>query len=44
MDLIKSSFFDSQVKAADLFEFFLEDIVFNHFLKEDLGYFKYLEK
>ena len=43
MELITTSFFDGMIKAADLFEFFLEDIVFNHFLKEDIAYFKYIE-
>ena len=37
-------YINEQIKVSDMFEFFLEDIIFNHFLRGDSMYFKYIDK
>ena len=44
MQIIRDSYINEQIKVSDMFEFFLEDIIFNHFLRADSMYFKYIDK
>ena len=44
MQIIRDSYINEQIKVSDMFEFFLEDILFNHFLRGDSMYFKYIDK
>lgn len=41
---IKEKFYGNEIKTSDLFGFFLEDLILNHFLKQDILYFSYIVK
>lgn len=43
MQIIRDSYMNKLIKVSDLFEFFLEDIIFTHFLKSDVLFFKYID-